>query len=106
MFLASEGETAHGCVYGLLDREAKDIGHVGGMWVNPEQRRKGIGRLLLQAVVTWAQERRMKRLELWAPAHHLGAIALYRQAGFCETGSHRSLPTDKTLQITQMQRDV
>lgn len=103
MFLACEGEHVLGSTYGLLDREKSEVGRVGGMWVDPAWRRRGVGRALLQEVFGWARERGLSRLALWAPAHSLAPRGLYRQAGFRETGHFRPLPTNPSLQIVEME---
>jgi GNAT superfamily N-acetyltransferase len=103
MFLASEGDQLIGSAYGLLDRERADAGRVGGMWVEPAWRRRGVGCALLQEIVGWARERGLRRLSLWAPAHSPAALSLYRHAGFRETGTRRPLPTDPALQIVEME---
>jgi GNAT superfamily N-acetyltransferase len=102
MFLACEGDTVLGCTYGLLDRDRREVGRVGGMWVTSAARRQGVGRALLQAVMAWARGRHLQRLELWAPAHSPAAVALYQQAGFRETGQRKPLPTIPALQIIEM----
>lgn len=102
MFLACEGESVLGSTYGLLDREKAGWGRVGGTWVAPAWRRRGVGGALLVAVLAWARERKLEHLGLWAPAHEPGAIALYEQAGFHETGYRRPLPTDAGLEIVEM----
>ena len=102
MCLACEGDTVLGCTYGLLDRDRREVGRVGGMWVTPAARRQGVGRALLQAVMAWARGRHLQRLELWAPAHSPAAVALYQQAGFRETGQRKPLPTIPALQIIEM----
>ena len=102
MFLAFQDEHVRGSTYGLLDRERSEMGRVGGMWVEPAWRRRGVGRALLQEVFAWARERRLSRLGLWAPAHSPAALALYRQAGFRETGDRRPLPTNPSLEIVAM----
>lgn len=104
MYLACEGTAVCGSTYGLLDGEKNDAGRIGGMWVDPSRRRQGVGRILVQAVVSWARERRLKRLGLWAPAANAGAIALYRDAGFVDTTLRRPLRTDSDLQIIEMER--
>jgi GNAT superfamily N-acetyltransferase len=106
MFLACEGDTALGCTYGLLDRDRREVGRVGGMWVTSAARRQGVGRALLQAVMAWARGRHLQRLELWAPAHSPAAVALYQQAGFRETGQRKPLPTIPALQIIEMACDL
>lgn len=103
MFLASAGDRPIGSAYGLLDRDRADAGRVGGMWVEPAWRRRGVGCALLQEIVGWARERGLRRLSLWAPAHSPAALSLYRHAGFRETGTRRPLPTDPALQIVEME---
>jgi GNAT superfamily N-acetyltransferase len=106
MFLAHEGNDVVGSTYGLLDREHSEAGRVGGMWVDPAWRRRGVGRALLQEVFRWAREHNLRRLGLWAPAHSPAALALYGQAGFRETGQRRPLPTNPSLQIIEMEATV
>lgn len=103
MFLACEGNAIYGSTYGLRDRENTDTVRVGGTWVEPAHRRQGIGKALLQAVISWAREERFNRLRLWAPVAGVGALALYRQAGFKDTGHRRPLPTNTALQILEME---
>jgi GNAT superfamily N-acetyltransferase len=106
MFLAYEGERdVLGSTYGLLDQARAGRGRVGGMWVEPAMRRRGVGGALLQAVFGWARERGLSGLGLWAPAHSPAAIALYRRAGFRESGNRQPLPTNPALQIVEMECD-
>ena len=105
MFLADEGQDVVGSIYGLRDRE-NEAGRVGGMWVEPAWRRRGVGRALLQEVFGWAREHKLSRLALWAPAHSPAALVLYGQEGFRETGKRRPLPTNPSLQIIEMEASV
>lgn len=106
MLLACEDDDVLGSTYGLLDRERSETGRVGGMWVEPAWRRRGVGRTLLQGVFGWARERGLSHLGLWAPAHSPAAITLYRQAGFRETGNRRPLPMNPALQIVEMESQL
>lgn len=106
MFLACEGNTIYGSIYGTRDRENAGAGRVGGTWVEPAHRRQGIGKKLLQAVISWARAERLSHLRLWAPAASHAALALYRQAGFNATGTLRPLPTNAALQILELECEL
>lgn len=103
MFVACEGEAVCGSIYGLRDPERSAGGRVGGSWVEPSYRRRGIGDELLQAVISWARAERFESLRLWAPAASAAALAFYRQAGFSETGQRRPLPANAALEIVELQ---
>jgi GNAT superfamily N-acetyltransferase len=103
MFLACEGEAVHGSTYGLRDLQGGDAGRVGGTWVAPSHRRRGIGKALLQVVVFWATEQGFRRLRLWAPATNVAALLLYQRAGFADTGHRRALPTNAALEIVELE---
>jgi len=102
MLLAEEGGLSFGLVFGLLDREHPKTGHVGGMWVEPEWRRRGAGAALLRAVIDWARLRQLKRLELWVTEGNDPAMRLYERSGFTDTGKRDTLAANPTLRVIQM----
>lgn len=106
VFVAYEGEDVLGSTYGLRDRDDGEMGRVGGMWVDPAWRSRGVGRALLHQVFNWAREHGLRRLRLWAPVHSAAALALYGRAGFREVGKRRPLPTNPTLQIVEMEAQL
>ncbi|SCJ91374.1 putative acetyltransferase [uncultured Eubacterium sp.] len=52
--------------------------------VAEEQRSRGIGRLLIEAVKTWSEERNLDYVELNVLSNNTRAIALYEREGFAE----------------------
>lgn len=106
MFLACEGTEILGMIYGLRDRERSDGARVGGMWVESSFRRQGAGRQMLIAVIDWARERSLNHIGLWAPAHSVAAMTLYRQMGFRETGTRGRLRAGSELEILEMTRGL
>ena len=103
MILACDGDTICGSTYGLRDLESSDAGRVGGTWVAPSHRRRGVGKALLDAVISWARGHGLRRVRLWAPAACAAALALYRRVGFIDTGHRRPLPTNAALQIVELE---
>ena len=83
-----------------------EVGRVGGMWVDPAWRGRGVGQTLLRAVFDWARGRGLARLALWAPAHEPAAIALYTKAGFRHTGERRPLPSNVSRSIVAMEVEL
>ena len=106
MFLACEADAVLGSTYGLRDRDNRDTARIGGMWVAPSHRRRGVGRALLHAALSWAREQGFKRVGLWAPAASPAALSLYRQAGFKETERRQPLRANVVLQAVEFERDL
>jgi GNAT superfamily N-acetyltransferase len=102
MLVAEEDGRPLGLAFGLLDKERPQIGHVGGMWVDPGARGKGAGQVLLSAAVDWARSREIDRLELWVTEGNHFATRLYERAGFTDSGRRDVLPSNPTLRTIQM----
>ena len=57
--------------------------------VAANRQRKGLGRALLQAQLSWARQQNMRRIFLEVRVTNQSAIALYRSLGFAEIGMRR-----------------
>jgi ribosomal protein S18 acetylase RimI-like enzyme len=102
MFLAEDAAAAVGIVFGLVDRERPDRAHLGGMWVDPTARCRGVGRALVDAVLAWARERGFRDIVLWVAEGNAAATALYERAGFTRTGRRDHLPSNPSLPTCEM----
>ena len=58
---------------------------VEDMVVLPNQRGRGVGRSLMQAMITWAGERNCTRLQLLADRNNRPALEFYRQLNWQQT---------------------
>ena len=56
------------------------------MWVDPTRRSRGVGRELVDAVVTWSIGERFPAVRLLVAAANPAAIRLYERCGFVDTG--------------------
>jgi GNAT superfamily N-acetyltransferase len=56
------------------------------MWTEPESRRRGLARMLLDALVDWSRARGARRLTLWVVRGNDAATQLYLGYGFRPTG--------------------
>lgn len=80
-----------GLVRGAPHDDLSNAAYLISMWVAPEARRQGVGLALIQRVVTWARVQGYDRLLLDVGEYNVGAVALYRRAGFIPTGEESML---------------
>jgi len=79
-FVAAEGDAPLGCVFGIDYRNAAYVSFMG---VDPRAQGRGIGRALLEALISWSDECGIDSLHLDAtPAGE----PLYARAGFVDDG--------------------
>ena len=85
-----------------VEDEDPDLVWVVSMWVAPEARRRGAGRLLLDTCVDWARSRRAHEARLWVTMGNVAAQALYEAAGFRPTGGSQPLPSDPSIAESEL----
>ena len=102
MLVAEDDGRAVGLTFGLFDKEHPKTGHVGGMWVEPGSRGRGVGQALLRAAIDWARSRGLERLDLWVTEGNGPATRLYERLGFADTGRRDALQSNPALRIMQM----
>jgi GNAT superfamily N-acetyltransferase len=90
----ADGADVLGCV-GLRwrgDGVPQDAAEIKRMWTAPAVRGRGVGRLLLDAVVRRAREAGCARLVLDSRADLVEARTLYERAGFVEVAPYNDNP--------------
>jgi putative acetyltransferase len=92
--VARHGGRAVGCgAIRLLDTTSAEVKR---MFVEPDQRGKGVGRAVLASLEAAARQLGVERLVLETGVHQEEAITLYRRAGFTEIdcwGEYASAPS-------------
>jgi ribosomal protein S18 acetylase RimI-like enzyme len=101
MFLAWDGEDRVGIAGGFNNHE-RDCATVISMWVAPGARGKGVGRLLLDAVVDWAPSIQRDVVDLHVTVGNTAAQRLYESAGFLATNEFEPLPHDHGYTLSRM----
>lgn len=85
LFAEVDGQPV-GLAWGRVNREDPQIANLYQVWVDPEYRGRGIGRMLVEAVIHWARERKLQILELGVTCGDTPARRLYVRAGFVPYG--------------------
>jgi ribosomal protein S18 acetylase RimI-like enzyme len=97
LLLAMEGDRPAGCV------AMRDLG--GGtcemkrLYVAPDYRGRGVGRLLVEALIRRAERAGYRRMVLDTLPEMAGALALYREHGFVETARYWDNPIERSIYL-------
>lgn len=91
-----------------LGRVIADEAELLTIAVAPDERRRGTGRALLAALLTAVAERGAKTIFLEVSVENESAIALYRSAGFADSGRRKAYyrDADRAIDALVLQRPV
>jgi GNAT superfamily N-acetyltransferase len=106
MFVAEDPGGWCGLAGAYLDDNDPSSADLISMWVRPDHRGHGLGRHLVEAVISWARARGLRQVALWVTASNAGAITLYEHCGFRATGESQPLPSDPTVLEQRMVLDL
>ena len=105
-FLAVDGDAGCGIAGALLDLQDESRAQLVSMWTAPTYRRKGVGQLLVKAVLDWVRRRSVKTLSLMVVSTNDRAIRFYEQLGFVKTGKTEPYPNDPAILEYEMAQVV
>src|SRR5689334_8981096 len=105
-FLAMDDDLACGIVGSFVDQSDRTCAHLISMWTAPKHRQRGIGRLLVNAVLNWARSRDTRVLQLMVTSNNQPAIRFYEQLGFSRTGRTQPYPNDPAVIEYEMSRII
>lgn len=101
VFVAVASERAVGMVFVNRGKEG-EAAFLGGMWVEPRFRRRGVGRALVQEGLGFLRAAGERQVSLWVTSDHRDALTFYEQLGFRCTGVTDALRTGSEVRITEM----
>jgi ribosomal-protein-alanine N-acetyltransferase len=82
------------------------VGELESVAVAAEQRRRGVGRALCEAVIVWCRGLGAARIELEVRAQGVAAIALYEALGFRVVGRRRGYYREPADDAVLMEREL
>ncbi len=71
-----------------------DEGHITNVAVAPPYRKQGVGRLLMQTLLQWMEQRHVYSITLEVRPSNEAALALYHAFGFVEQGRRKHYYAD------------
>jgi len=104
-----EGEPAGIAAVYLRKEERDDPGPVPelvSMWIHPDHRRRGVGRVLVEAVIGWVGGRGHDEVRLMVSADNPAAERFYDTIGFARNGYTQPFPHDAARSEHEMVRRV
>jgi ribosomal protein S18 acetylase RimI-like enzyme len=105
-YLAMDDSGACGIAGSLLDENDPTRAQLVSMWTAPTRRQHGVGRLLVNAVLNWAQGRNVRTLLLMVVSNNESAIRFYEGLGFTHTGRTDPYPNDPSILEYEMSRPI
>jgi ribosomal protein S18 acetylase RimI-like enzyme len=84
-----------GCAFAARTR--KDIGHVFGLYVRPEARRRGVAKAMLKAAAAVLRENGVRWILADLELGNEEALRFYERLGFEETGRRFTIDVDGLL---------
>lgn len=101
LFAESGGEPV-GLAWGRIERSSPDVANLYQMWVAADYRGRGIGQMLLEAVIAWARQAGVQQLALGVTLNETPAMRLYSRAGFVPSGRPQPLREGSDLLVQAM----
>jgi ribosomal protein S18 acetylase RimI-like enzyme len=105
-FLAMDQGIACGIAGSFLDQNDATRAQLIAMWTAPTHRQRGVGRLLVNAVLNWALGRNASMLQLMVTSINEPAIGFYERLGFTRTGRTEPYPNDPAVIEYEMSRPI
>jgi ribosomal protein S18 acetylase RimI-like enzyme len=105
-YLAREEDDYCGIAASFLNEKNPQHAELVSMWVAPGHRRTGAGRLLVDAIESWARNTGAHTFQLMVTNTNLAAISFYERLGFIKTGRTEPYPNDPALIEYEMSKTL
>jgi ribosomal protein S18 acetylase RimI-like enzyme len=105
-YLARELDEYCGIAVSFLNEQNPQHAELMSMWVAPERRRTNTGRLLVDAIESWAHRSGAHTLQLMVTNINVAAISFYQRLGFTQTGRTEPYPNDPALTEYEMSKSL
>ena len=95
-----------GMMYVFFRNDQQDTGGIGGLWVTPDNRQKGVGREMIDAALGWMKEKELQQVTFWNNKSNAASTKFYEKLGFTYTGIEKPLESDSNFIIGEMIKEL
>ena len=106
VFIAVAEGDAIGMIFAKCGTASQEAAFIGGMWVHPGCRRRGVGSRLLERAITFLRLSGQQRVALWVTAANADVLRFYEEAGFRQTGTSSTLRPGSEVAIVELLCDL
>ncbi len=106
IYIAVDDGDPVGMLFAKCRTDSEEAAFIGGMWVHPGCRRRGVGSQLLERAIGFLQLSGQQRVALWVTAANADVLRFYQEAGFRQTGATSTLRPGSDIPIVELRRDL
>jgi GNAT superfamily N-acetyltransferase len=106
MYMAVEDGAVCGIAGAMRDEVDGSRAVLISMWTAPTHRKRGVGRMLVEQVISWASSRGVRVLTLMVTSVNPTAMKFYEQLGFVRNGRTEPYPNDTAVIEYEMAREI
>lgn len=104
--LAMQEGKAIGMLFCFIRSLSEKTSGLGGMWIDPVARKKGIGQALIYKALEWLKDRGMVRVTLGNTKGNQASDRFYKKLGFNYTGREEPLESNPSLTVMEMEKFI
>jgi ribosomal protein S18 acetylase RimI-like enzyme len=93
-FILFAGSEPAGLIGAFTSKEPEQRSFICSLWVRPENRQLGGGRLLVRTTCTWFLERNVHTVYAWVADSNTKANSFYKSLGFDSAQKRQQLPSN------------
>lgn len=105
LFAATDNQVVGMLFVFVRDQDAK-IGGIGGLWIAPAHRQKGVGRQIVETALEWMKDKGLHAVTFWNNKSGEASTKFYEKLGFAYTGVEKPLESNPAFIIGEMKKDL
>ncbi len=106
IFFAAADNLVVGLLFVFVRDQDTKIGGIGGLWIAPEYRKKGIGKQIVEKAMEWMRGKNLQAVTFWNNKSGEASSKFYEKLGFTYTGIEKPLESNSKCIIGEMRKEL